>query len=334
MTQRHPHQRLVSHDGGHTTRELSNLCDQPRAVSIQTAAMYAHKPDPTLASRPMISMGPPELILGDNLINGIMSLESRIRQLLMDVIASGTDLLSVFRRFDVNHDGSIEQREMVQALIGLGLKPQNWGSKFEDDVLAFIDKIDSFDSVDNGGLKIEYDRKVDYREFIDFVMEKDMSLSPRNGMEGLHSTGALLAGKAIVGIFFGASWAPQTHKVNTMLNLFYKNLKEAGDNRFEVIYCSHDQNAEQFYQFYESHPWLAVPYEDSTRRKYMEHKLFVNTFPRLVLLDCTGAVLSYDAKFEVMDAADNPQRAMKQWLTEAYVSHQRQDAPRHRHTGR
>lgn len=315
-------------------RSSSDLCDQPRSVSIQTASMYTHKPDPTLASRPILSMAykAVELIVGDKLLNGIMSLESRVRQILMDAIASGTDLLQLFRQFDRNHDGSIEQHEMVRVLIELGLQPQKWGPRFEEDVAAFIDKIDTFDSVDNGGSLIQYDRRIDYQEFIKFVLS-DLNFSPRDGLEGMHGTDVLLQGKAIIGLFFGTSWAPQTHKVRQQLELFYNNLKASGDNRFEVIYCSHDQNANEFYQFYADHPWLAIPYEDSARRQYMEHKLFVNTFPRLILLDATGALLSYDAKFEVMDTADNPQIAMKQWLTEAYVSHTRQDKKSQRHTG-
>ena len=49
----------------------------------------------------------------------------------MDAIASRIYLLQLFRQFDLNHDGSIEQHEMVRVLIELGLQPQKWGPRFE-----------------------------------------------------------------------------------------------------------------------------------------------------------------------------------------------------------
>lgn len=260
-----------------------------------------------------------------------MSLESRIRQIIMDAIAEGTDMLKVFRKFDINQDGSIEQRELVRALESLGLCPRKWGGSFEEEISAFIDSIDSFDGIDSGGL-IEYDRKVDYQEFINFVMD-DNKFCARAGREGIHPAAQLLQGKQVIGLFFGASWAPQTIKLAKCLEQFYTNLKQQGDDSFEVIYVSHDQHEKRFTDFYKQHPWLAVPFDDRERRHFMEQKLYVTTLPRLVLLDSTGTLLSYDAKFEVMSLVNNPKNAMRRWLGRDYISYDRQDQSHHRHLG-
>jgi len=305
---------------------------RPSSVQPRIDGASSHVPDHTLPSHPVLAQGRAlELIVGDKLLNGIMSLESRIRQILMDAIAQGTDLLEVFRRFDVNRDGHIEQREIVDALQFMGLCPKKWGATFEEDITRFIDSIDSFDGIDSGGM-IEYDRSVDYQEFIKFVMD-DLKFSPRAGFEGVHPANDLLEGKRIIGLFFGSSWAPQTVKLADSLERFYRNLKQQGDDSFEVIYVSHDQDQKRFLDFYKTHPWLAIPFEDRERRHYMEQKLMVTTLPRLVLFDSTGALLSYDAKFEMMDLMDNPKNAMRRWKMQNYVSHDRQDKPHHRHMG-
>ena len=112
--------------------------------------------------------------------------------------------------------------------------------------------------------------------------------------------------------------APQTMKLFDHLNTFYTNLRAQGDDSFEVVYVSHDQNSDRFAEFYNTHPWTAIPYEDRERRHYMEQKLHVTTLPRVVLLDCAGVcgaplglrcaggVLSHDAKFEIMDMSETP----------------------------
>eukprot|EP00656_Telonema_subtile_P018198 TRINITY_DN19809_c0_g1_i1.p1 TRINITY_DN19809_c0_g1~~TRINITY_DN19809_c0_g1_i1.p1 ORF type:complete len:311 (+),score=91.21 TRINITY_DN19809_c0_g1_i1:136-1068(+) len=271
-----------------------------------------------------------ELIIGDNLLNGMPTLAGTIRQIFMDAIASGEDLLEIFRRFDANRDGSIEQREVVAVLEGLGLSAKRWGRSFNSDIAAFIDSIDSFDGVENNDV-IAYDRKVDYQEFIDFVVTPTIERGP----DGIQSSVDLLAGKNVIALFFGTSWAPQTMKLFDHLNTFYTNLRAQGDDSFEVVYVSHDQNSDRFAEFYNTHPWTAIPYEDRERRHYMEQKLHVTTLPRVVLLDCAGGVLSHDAKFEIMDMSETPHVAMRKWRSQNFIDSQadRKDARSSRHGG-
>jgi len=299
-----------------------------------TSGQNHHLPSFQLPSHAVLAQARAiELIVGDTLLNGVMTLAGRIRQILMDAIADGVDLLAVFRRFDVNHDGHIEQRELICALESMGLTPKQWGKSFLADIAAFVDSIDSFEGTDSNAV-IEYDSKVDYQEFIKFVLE-DLSCCRRRGLEGLQPAPRVLEGKRVIGLFFGTSWAPQTVKLAKLLELFYNNLKQQGDDSFEVIYVSHDQNCDRFVEFYQTHPWTAIPYEDRERRHYMEQKLHVTTLPRLVLLDNAGGVLSHDAKFEIMDHADTPKIAMRNWLSQNYISSMadRQDSRTSRHMG-
>eukprot|EP00658_Telonema_sp_P-2_P043415 TRINITY_DN3134_c0_g1_i7.p1 TRINITY_DN3134_c0_g1~~TRINITY_DN3134_c0_g1_i7.p1 ORF type:complete len:231 (+),score=58.97 TRINITY_DN3134_c0_g1_i7:178-870(+) len=215
----------------------------------------------------------------------------------------------------------------------MGLQPKK-GLRFQDEIDALIDSIDSFDGAENDSGLIHYDRKVDYQEFIKFIMS-DLDCAPRGGWEGVHPTTQLLQGKRVVALFFGTSWAPQTLKLQRSLEQFYSRLRSEGDDSFEVVYVSHDQDVAQYENFYKEHPWMAIPFQDREQRHFMEQKLFVTTLPRLVLLDNTGALLSYDAKFEVMDYVDNPKAAMRKWLSQNYIScvADREDKPHQRHTG-
>lgn len=45
----------------------------------------------------------------------------------------------------------------------------------------------------------------------------------------------------------------------------YDKLKEAG-KKFEIIFCSSDRDEESFKEYFESMPWLALPYGDSRKK--------------------------------------------------------------------
>jgi thiol-disulfide isomerase/thioredoxin len=71
-------------------------------------------------------------------------------------------------------------------------------------------------------------------------------------------THELLKDKKVIGIYFSASWCGPCRQFTPILIEFYQRMKSKG-KKFEIIFISRDQNAEQFGEYYSKMPWLAVP---------------------------------------------------------------------------
>ncbi|XP_051148919.1 probable nucleoredoxin 1 [Andrographis paniculata] len=98
-----------------------------------------------------------------------------------------------------------------------------------------------------------------------------------------------LRGK-VVGLYFSASWCGPCRRFTPILIDLYNELKT--NNKFEIIFCSADEDNESFEEYFSKMPWLAVPYSDSETRDRMDELFSVNGIPHLVLLDENGKVLS------------------------------------------
>jgi thiol-disulfide isomerase/thioredoxin len=72
------------------------------------------------------------------------------------------------------------------------------------------------------------------------------------------STIDLLQDKKIIALYFSASWCGPCRQFTPILVDFYKRMNEK-KKKFEVIFISKDQSAEQFGAYYSKMPWLAVP---------------------------------------------------------------------------
>jgi len=259
-------------------------------------------------SQMLLSANDMEAVLGDAVMNGIEDIESRIRKLCMDQIANGVDLLVWFRRFDVNRDGSITRAELLQGLMEMGIKLE--------DFLDANEELDLFmKKIDRGIFQHERDTKVDYQEFIKFIMSHG-DFSAHTIDKGIHRPVELLQhqGVKLVGLLFGQHWNPTYLKVLDKISAFYNCLKSHGENRFQIVYVSMDQSQAHFTDRYRHMPWLAIPFNQKERRFFLAKKYFVTTTPRLVLTDVHGNLISYDAKNDCCDYAHKPWIAMDSWL--------------------
>lgn len=257
----------------------------------------------------LLSANDMEAVLGDKVLNGIETMESRIRKKCMDAIAEGQDLLAWFRKFDVNKDGSITRGELMDALLEMGVNMD-----------SFIDANEELDlfmkKIDRGFFENELDCKIDYQEFIKFVMSHGEFCSHEID-SGVHRPIELLyrRGVKLVGLLFGQQWNPAYRKVEEKITTFYDTLRQGGEDRFEIVYISMDQNERRFTDHYRHMPWLAIPFNQRERRHYLAKKYFVASTPRLVLLDVHGNLISYDVKNDCCDYYHKPWLAMDSWLS-------------------
>ena len=65
----------------------------------------------------------------------------------------------------------------------------------------------------------------------------------------------------LVGIYFGAHWAPPCRLFTPALTEFYNKINEKG-KRMELVFCSNDGNEAAFERNYATMPFAAIPYPD------------------------------------------------------------------------
>ena len=84
-----------------------------------------------------------------------------------------------------------------------------------------------------------------------------------------------LCGKdSIIGIYFSAHWCPPCRGFTPKLIEFYNNEKQKRDNiNFEIVFVSWDRDEESFKEYFNTMPWLALPYDPEKKHKVSIEKL-------------------------------------------------------------
>lgn len=91
-----------------------------------------------------------------------------------------------------------------------------------------------------------------------------------------------LEGK-IVGFLFAANWYPPCRGFIQLLAGVYEDLKSSVPH-FEIVYVSSDEDMDAFNSFYETMPWLAIPFSDLETKKALTRKYDVEGIPCLIML--------------------------------------------------
>lgn len=95
---------------------------------------------------------------------------------------------------------------------------------------------------------------------------------------------ASLSDNDVVGIYFSAHWCPPCRGFTPVLSDFYKKLRAAG-RKFEVVFVSSDRDQESCKEYYDSMPWLLLPYPDRARKDALASKYGIRGIPTLVFVD-------------------------------------------------
>jgi nucleoredoxin len=117
------------------------------------------------------------------------------------------------------------------------------------------------------------------------------------GKEGNIDTVTALDGKHVA-IYFSAHWCPPCRGFTPKLAEYYtESLKAKG---MEVVFVSSDRSVEDFDSYYKEMPWLALPFEDRSRKDTLSKKFKVKGIPSFVILSKDGSVITTDGRSEVM----------------------------------
>jgi nucleoredoxin len=106
-----------------------------------------------------------------------------------------------------------------------------------------------------------------------------------------------LKGKRL-GLYFSAHWCPPCRQFTPILKEAHQ--KAAAENKpFEVIYISADNSEEEYNDYYQTHPWLAVKYPDEKTREALQQLYEIEGFPTLVLTDDSGKPYNANGRMAV-----------------------------------
>jgi nucleoredoxin len=118
----------------------------------------------------------------------------------------------------------------------------------------------------------------------------------------------------VVGLYYTASWCPPCRTFNPVLLEFYNDVNYP-DKRFEIIQISLDQDEMAFNEFFNSMPWVAVPFTDS-RIKALKSKFKVTGIPILLLLNKDGTLAHGTARADIQ--TEGP-ACFDRWITQFYA---------------
>jgi len=119
--------------------------------------------------------------------------------------------------------------------------------------------------------------------------------SKLQGKSGEVDTATALADK-YVALYFSAHWCPPCRGFTPELVKLYGKLS---DKPFEIVFVSSDKAEGAFNEYYETMPWLALPYADRDRKAALSSKFKVKGIPSLIMLDKDGSVLNKEARSDV-----------------------------------
>ncbi|XP_065849936.1 probable nucleoredoxin 3 [Euphorbia lathyris] len=139
-----------------------------------------------------------------------------------------------------------------------------------------------------------------------------------------------LVGK-IIGLYFGAHWCPPSRAFTSQLIEVYNELRATKDGCLEIILVSTDRDIKEFNTNLSNMPWLAIPYEDTTRRKDLCRIFNIKGIPTLVIIGEDGKTRSRDARGMISSYGANAFPFTKQRVSEIEAALKREgDAlPRH-----
>ncbi|KAI3698482.1 hypothetical protein L2E82_42057 [Cichorium intybus] len=106
-----------------------------------------------------------------------------------------------------------------------------------------------------------------------------------------------LVGKHVL-LYFSAHWCPPCRAFTPKLVETYHEIKKKHED-FEVVFISSDRDKDSFVEYYDTMPWLALPFGD--KRKQSLSRLFkVNGIPLLAALGPTGKTVTTEARGLIM----------------------------------
>ena len=104
----------------------------------------------------------------------------------------------------------------------------------------------------------------------------------------------------VVALYFSANWCPPCKQFTPKLKQLYTTVN-ATSKKLEIVWVSGDEEEEEYDEYFETMPWLAIPFDAEDVRNDCSDHFGVEGIPRLVILNKDGTVKSNNGYAEVKD---------------------------------
>lgn len=135
------------------------------------------------------------------------------------------------------------------------------------------------------------------RKKVTEVIKGPIITSNKTEVEALEA----LKGK-YVGLYFSAHWCPPCKAFTPELIRIYELLKSNGKN-MEFVFVSSDRSQDSFDLFFDSMPWMAIPFGDP-RTEALKGLFGIDGIPSLVMIDDKGEIINLNGRAAVVEDID------------------------------
>lgn len=116
---------------------------------------------------------------------------------------------------------------------------------------------------------------------------------------GMVSTRNVIRNKKFVMIYFSAHWCPPCRGFTPDLAQKYSVCADSRD--VEIVFVSSDRDTSSFEQYFESMPWVALPFTSTEVKANLCQAYEVRGIPKLVVLDSSGKLVTTEGRAAVDD---------------------------------
>ena len=122
-------------------------------------------------------------------------------------------------------------------------------------------------------------------------------------------TNELFNNTPLVGLYFGAKWCPPCQGFNPVLKNLYKKINE-NEKVLEIIYCSSDEDVEDYVDFLKNSNWPAISYNDDKLEEVGE-VYGIEDIPQLIVFNSKGKLVDLNGRKAIQKNGIN---GIKAWL--------------------
>ena len=117
----------------------------------------------------------------------------------------------------------------------------------------------------------------------------------------------------LIGLYFSALWCPPCVGFNPMMLDFYKKVNSK-EKILEIIFCSLDEDEDDFTQYLKKLPFAAIDYTDP-KLEDLATAFEIETIPVLIIFDKYGNLIEVNGRGAIQGKNKvSPEEKIKLWL--------------------
>ena len=117
----------------------------------------------------------------------------------------------------------------------------------------------------------------------------------------------------LIGLYFTALWCPPCVGFYPIILDFYNKANNDKLN-IEIIFCSLDEDENDFNQFYKNSPFFAIEYSDP-KLKELSTAFEIEVIPVFIVFDKYGNLIDLNGRKAIQGKNKiNPEEAIKKWM--------------------